>query len=231
MTISDEAETISYGLFAHVAMASTGSQSKMPRHIRSRPAGATGSRSACAGRDPRSRGSRVGRCRGQAWQERRGSALPQRRAPSTASSSSEKGDCHHFRADAKKVAVPVFVTVDIRLDRSDICNLPLTNIILRRSSRCERRGRAAVERINRRVSVIFLTFQILTCGARVSAAEQTDSIRRAVVGTVVDASGAVVPGVGVVLKHSSGSERRARTDSAGHFIFQNVVGPRSSSQH
>lgn len=77
----------------------------------------------------------------------------------------------------------------------------------------------------RRVSVIFLTFQILTCGARVAAAEQTDSRPHAVAGTVVDATGAVVPGVGVVLKQSSGSERRARTDTAGHFVFQNVVGP------
>ncbi len=72
--------------------------------------------------------------------------------------------------------------------------------------------------------VIVLTFQILMWGSRVVAAEQTDSIPRAVAGTVVDASGAVVPGVAVVLKLQSGSERSARTDSAGHFVFQNVVG-------
>lgn len=76
----------------------------------------------------------------------------------------------------------------------------------------------------RRVGVILLTFQVLTCGVRVAAAEQTDSTPREVTGTVVDATGAVVPGVSVVLKPQSAAERRARSDGAGHFAFQNVAG-------
>ncbi|MCA1562235.1 MAG: TonB-dependent siderophore receptor [Acidobacteria bacterium] len=76
----------------------------------------------------------------------------------------------------------------------------------------------------RRVSVIVLTCQILTCGFRVASAEQADSKPRTVEGTVVDATGAVMPAVGIVLKPQSGSERSARTDGAGHFAFQGVSG-------
>ncbi|HVQ24503.1 MAG TPA: carboxypeptidase-like regulatory domain-containing protein, partial [Planctomycetota bacterium] len=41
-------------------------------------------------------------------------------------------------------------------------------------------------------------------------------------GTVVDTTGAVVPGATVTLKPGSGAERTTQSDEAGRFVFDNV---------
>ena len=55
-----------------------------------------------------------------------------------------------------------------------------------------------------------------------AAAAKPAAATRSVTGTVVDTSGAVVPGATVALQPSAGAERTTQSDEAGRFVFDNV---------
>ncbi len=55
-----------------------------------------------------------------------------------------------------------------------------------------------------------------------AAAAKPAAATRSVTGTVVDTTGAVVPGATVTLKPGSGAERTTQSDEAGRFVFDNV---------
>jgi catecholate siderophore receptor len=55
-----------------------------------------------------------------------------------------------------------------------------------------------------------------------AAAAKPAAATRSVTGTVVDTTGAVVPGATVTLQPSSGAERTTQSDEAGRFVFDNV---------
>jgi carboxypeptidase family protein len=59
-----------------------------------------------------------------------------------------------------------------------------------------------------------------------AAAAKPAAASRSVTGTVVDTSGAVVPGATVTLQPRAGAERTTRSDEAGRFVFDGVeTGP------